>query len=147
MIRRILVAVDDSARAPHVFAVALEIARAFGAAVRLYHAFTVPQEFPPAAATGKGDQLPGQLREEAEKRLGALMAGAQSVTCEVLVEEHSTAWRAIIHAAEQYDASLIVIGSHGYHGMDRLLGTNAGRVANSATRNVLVVHDAPAVVE
>jgi nucleotide-binding universal stress UspA family protein len=35
---------------------------------------------------------------------------------------------------------LIVIGSHGYHGLDRVLGTTAARVSNLARRNVLVVH-------
>ena len=37
-------------------------------------------------------------------------------------------------------ADLIVLGSHGYHGLDRLLGTTAGKVVNLARRNVLVVH-------
>ena len=36
---------------------------------------------------------------------------------------------------------LIVLGSHGYGTLDMLLGTTAGRVANIATRNVLVVHE------
>jgi nucleotide-binding universal stress UspA family protein len=33
-----------------------------------------------------------------------------------------------------------VIGSHGYDLVDRLLGTTAATVVNSATRDVLVVH-------
>ena len=36
---------------------------------------------------------------------------------------------------------LIVLGSHGYHVLDRILGTTAARVANLAHRNVFVVHD------
>ncbi len=36
---------------------------------------------------------------------------------------------------------LIVLGSHGYGGIDRLLGTTAAHVANRAERNVLVVHE------
>ena len=34
---------------------------------------------------------------------------------------------------------LIVIGSHGYGGIDHLLGTTAARVVNHADRPVLVV--------
>jgi len=35
-----------------------------------------------------------------------------------------------------------VIGSHGYGGLDRLLGTTAARVVNHADRNVLIVRNA-----
>jgi nucleotide-binding universal stress UspA family protein len=35
------------------------------------------------------------------------------------------------------------VGSHGYHGLDYLLGTNASKVANLAHRDVFVVHDRP----
>jgi nucleotide-binding universal stress UspA family protein len=38
---------------------------------------------------------------------------------------------------------LIVIGSHGFSGIDRLLGTTAGRVVNHADRSVIVVRDTP----
>ncbi|HVY29435.1 MAG TPA: universal stress protein [Polyangiaceae bacterium] len=142
MIQRILAAIDDSARAPRVFATAIEYARAFGASVRLYHAFTVPPEFPPAAATSGFDVLPQHLRREAEQRLLALTSSVDDVSCETLIDERGPAWRAIMAAADDYDADLIVVGSHGFQGLDRLLGTNAGRVANSASRNVLVVHAA-----
>ena len=36
-------------------------------------------------------------------------------------------------------ADLIVVGSHGYSGIDHLLGTTAARVVNHADRSVLVV--------
>lgn len=44
-------------------------------------------------------------------------------------------------AAAKYDVDLIVVGSHGYHGWDRVLGTTASRVANLADRDVLVVRE------
>jgi hypothetical protein len=50
-------------------------------------------------------------------------------------------WRAILAAADTVDAELIVLGSHGYHGWDRILGTTAGKIANLAQRNVLIVLD------
>jgi nucleotide-binding universal stress UspA family protein len=37
------------------------------------------------------------------------------------------------------EAALILIGSHGYSGLDHLLGTTAARVVNHADRSVLVV--------
>ncbi len=72
----------------------------------------------------------------------ALTSSVDDVSCETLIDERGPAWRAIMAAADDYDADLIVVGSHGFQGLDRLLGTNAGRVANSASRNVLVVHAA-----
>jgi nucleotide-binding universal stress UspA family protein len=60
-----------------------------------------------------------------------------------LVEQIVTAfaipWDGICRAARERDADLIVIGSHGYSGLDRILGTVAGKVVNHADRNVLVV--------
>jgi nucleotide-binding universal stress UspA family protein len=49
-------------------------------------------------------------------------------------------WRLILTNAQRLGADLIVLGSHGYGGWDRVLGTTAGKVANLADRNVFVVH-------
>jgi nucleotide-binding universal stress UspA family protein len=53
------------------------------------------------------------------------------------------AWRAILEAGDRLSADLIVIGSHGYGGWDRVLGTTAANVVNRSERSVLVVHDRP----
>jgi universal stress protein F len=47
----------------------------------------------------------------------------------------------IERAAAENDVDMIVIGSHGYHGLDRVLGTTAAKVVNHADRSVLVVRD------
>jgi len=44
----------------------------------------------------------------------------------------------ICRTARELDADLIVIGSHGYGGIDRVLATTAARVVNHADRSVLV---------
>jgi nucleotide-binding universal stress UspA family protein len=59
----------------------------------------------------------------------------------VRVDPVTEPWIGILAAADAVDAALIVLGSHGYRGWDRVLGTTAGKVANSSHRNVLVVHD------
>jgi nucleotide-binding universal stress UspA family protein len=41
--------------------------------------------------------------------------------------------------ATEEDVDLIVIGSHGYHDADRVLGTTAAKVVNHADHSVLVV--------
>lgn len=46
---------------------------------------------------------------------------------------------AIHRAATEHTADVIFIGSHGYCGLDRLLGTTAAKVVNHATCSVFVV--------
>lgn len=143
MIRRVLAALDGSPRAPGVLSVALDIARGSGASVRLYQAVAIPPEFPPSAATRFGDPLPEHLRERARHQLEGLAAGVTGVACDVVVDDGDRPWRAILAAADRYDADLIVLGSLGYDLVDRVLGTTAARVANTSHRNVLVVHRDP----
>jgi universal stress protein F len=47
-------------------------------------------------------------------------------------------WQAICEMARSLEAELIVIGSHGYSGFDRVLGTTAAKVVNHAHCSVLV---------
>jgi nucleotide-binding universal stress UspA family protein len=142
MISRILVALDGSARAPTVFAAAVELAARFRAAVRPFRAVVVPPEFPAAAAGSRPDPLASHMLEAAEEELADLIsASPPNLLLEPPIVRIGQAWRVILAVADEIDADLIVIGSHGYHGLDRILGTTAARVANVSSRNVLVVHD------
>ncbi len=140
MIRKILAAVDGSDRAAGVLAGALEVAERFDAKVHLFRCVVVPQEFP-AAARMPVDQLAPWLEKEATSALTALAAGKPRVTVEPLDMTAPQPWRAVLAAAARLDVDLIVVGSHGYGGWDRLLGTNASRVVDHADRSVLVVHE------
>jgi nucleotide-binding universal stress UspA family protein len=140
----ILVAVDGSPRAPGVFRAGTDLARATRAHVALFRAVSVPPDFAPAAATDRVDPLPAFLDQQARTELLALMEQIPDVSCEVRIErieDGSPPWRAILAAAAKVDADLVVLGSHGYRGWDRVLGTTAAQVANRARRNVLVVHE------
>ena len=142
MIRTILAALDGSPRAPCVLHMAAEIARRFDAEVVPLRVIFVPAEFPPAAHVTAGDPLPAYMREEAERGVRALLAKEPGVRFAApLVHEGAQPWRTILRLTEALDVDLLVIGSHGYHGIDRVLGTTAGKVANLAHRNVLVVHE------
>jgi nucleotide-binding universal stress UspA family protein len=143
---RVLVAVDGSVRAGGVLLAATTIAEAFHGTMYLLRVIAIPPEFPPAAATGAmGDPLPAFLEREAFDAMRVLvLAEPRASSCPLLVRQGVQPWRAILDVADEIEADLIVLGSHGYHGIDRLLGTTAGRVANMATRNVLVVHEGEA---
>jgi nucleotide-binding universal stress UspA family protein len=144
---KVLVALDDSARAPHVLETGLQTAERLGGVVVPFRAVQVPPEFPPAAATHHSDDLPRFLVAEATRELERLTAGAPPSLLAPPVVRIGEPWRAVVDASDTEGASLVVVGSHGYHGLDRLLGTTSRHVAEEAHQEVLVVHDrAPSAV-
>ena len=49
----------------------------------------------------------------------------------------------VVELADELRTDLLVIGSHGYHVFERVLGTTAARIVNLAGCSVLVVRAAP----
>jgi len=141
MISTILVALDGSTRSGGVFDAAATLARALQARLVLYRALVVPPDYSPADVTRGPDELPVYLEKEARSELLALQTRAPDVACDIRVDESNQPWRSILAAGDAVNASLIVLGSHGYHGWDRMLGTTAGKIANRALRNVMIIHD------
>lgn len=141
MFQKILVAVDVSERAAAVFDTAVALAEKLGATLRVVQVISVPAEFPPAAAASHVDPLPAHLTELALRYLKELAAGAPQIETGEPIVAIGQPWRAILDTARELEVDLIVVGSHGYHGWDRVLGTTAGKVANLADRSVLVVHE------
>jgi len=142
MISGILAALDGSPCSVGVFAAAATMAQQFGATLYAVRVIIVPPEFPPAAAGSPKDELPDFLTREAEREMSTLVARAQSLnSSKVVTRLGSVPWRGILEVAEELEVDLIVIGSHGYRGWDRLLGTTATKVVNHSTRNVFVVHE------
>jgi len=140
MARLVLAALDNSPRARDVLGTAVDLAFHFGARLVLFRAVSVPPAFPPAAATNFIDPLEPKLLEDARHEL-ATLAREAGVDATVHVVTSSEPWRAIIDVAEALRASTIVIGSHGYVALDRLLGTSTARVADRAHCLVVVVHE------
>jgi nucleotide-binding universal stress UspA family protein len=113
-----------------------------GARLYVVRVVTVPPEFPPAAAGTPTDPLVARMAGHAMQDLSRLIAcGPDDVAIQPPIVRLGTPWKTILETAEDRDVDLIVVGSHGYHGWDRVLGTTAGKVANTSKRNVLVVHE------
>lgn len=140
MISKILVGVDGSPHSADVVSAAYEIADALDARVYLFRAIQVPPDFPPAAHVSARDTLQEVMERQAQAALATLAAKSLRASFLPVSSSIGSPWRAICTAADEIDADLIVIGSHGYSGWDRFLGTTAARVADRATRNVLIVH-------
>ena len=140
MFTKILAAVDGSARAAGVANTALEVARRFGGKVHLYRAIEMPPDLV-AAGANPPDTLRPVLEQRVREELAALSRNLPEAIVEPPSVMHGQPWRDIIATAQRLEVDLIVIGSHGYGGWDRILGTTTSKVALHADRCVLVVHE------
>jgi nucleotide-binding universal stress UspA family protein len=76
---------------------------------------------------------------------GVSLAEAAGFRARGMAVEGAPTWRAIVELADEHDASVIVLGSHGRSGLaDALLGSVAGAVAAHSKRTVLISHRRPA---
>ena len=137
--KRILVGLDGSERAPHVLDAALRLAELTDSTLIAYRAIGVAPDMPLEVLELTDARLEDILRSNAHAQLEQLTANVPRERLEKIAVELATPWDGICAAARKYDVDLIVIGSHGYQGLDRILGTNAGKVANHADRNLLIV--------
>ena len=150
-IRRILCPTDFSETSRHAFNHAAALARWYGASMTLLHAH------PPAvvAAYAPGvPLLPGALltAEDREATLQNLRSLAQEepgagirVDCEMRDGDATTA---IVQTAADVSADLVVLGTHGRSGVERLaMGSVAEKVLRKAACPVMTVppHAGPAV--
>src|SRR5688500_8903413 len=141
MFKRIIVPVDGSETANKALVTALQLARTSGGRVRLVHSLD-------ELAYLSGYEYLGDTvtiaREQAAKVLDSAAAMAQSagVTAEQqLVEDPGVRLgEAIASEARQWEADLIVVGTHGRRGIGRvLLGSGAEQIIRSAPVPVLVI--------
>ncbi len=137
--RTLLVPLDGSAVAPVVFMTAVQMARVFDAQIHLLRVLTIDPVFPPAAHVTP-DGLEPKLVADAQGELKKWMASVAGVAFGPALVVLGDPWRQILDVARAVNVDLIVIGSHRYHGVDRILGTVASKVVNHADRDVLVVH-------
>jgi nucleotide-binding universal stress UspA family protein len=142
-IERILCPVDFSEYSIRAYDYAYSLAKHYGARLVLEHVVqpitvTYPYYgFPDVTAY----DLYWNVSSDAEKRLQDLVRthGANGVRPEWVVEK-GVAPDAILGLAEEKDASLIVMGTHGRRGLDRLaLGSVTERVVRRARCPVLAV--------
>jgi universal stress protein F len=140
--KKILVALDGSPRADSVLSHAVSIAQATGAKLVLFRSFGVPPEMSlawPASDQPLEDVLRKQAQDYLEERSATvppeLLGGTRAAV--------GAPWEAVCSTARTENVDLIVIGSHGYAGVDHLLGTTAAKIVNHADRSVLVVRPHP----
>jgi len=139
--KRILVALDGSPRSPAVLQASIDFARSRKETITLFRSVGIPADIPQDLWKATDEPLLDVMRRRADAYLSEC---ARVVPKELLAPiEREVAvgvpWEAVCDAARRNEADLIVIGSHGYGGLDRLIGTTAAKIVNHAPCSVLVV--------
>lgn len=137
--KKLLVALDGSPRETGVLNAAVVLAQRTAAKLVLFHSVGLQPEVPPEALSMRPADLPDQLEREARAALEKRAEGVPEALRSGVRTAIGTPWQAILTIATEEDVDVIVIGSHGYGGIDRVLGTTAAKVVNHADRSVLVV--------
>jgi nucleotide-binding universal stress UspA family protein len=108
---------------------------------------TVWQAFDLGFVPSEGAELDAadsaQVRRAAEQTAadGAALAEAAGFRSRGVAIEVSPTWKAIVEFADEHNAGLIVLGSHGRtRAIDALLGSVARDVAARSRRTVLIAH-------
>ena len=99
--------------------------------------------FGSTVSRGINEEVDRGLVEEATRvtEEGVELAKAAGFDATSHVERGDPIWKLIVDAADQHDAAVIVLGSHGRTGvMAVLLGSVAGAVASHSKRPVLIAH-------
>lgn len=145
MYRRILVAVDGSATSNKALVAALQQARDHNGRVRLVHSL---DDVLAVSGFEYAGELVGMARDGGAAVLAKALDIARSAGVEAdtrLVENPAQRLgETIAQEAAQWNADLVVTGTHGRRGLGRvLLGSGAEQIIRAATVPVLVIRGAP----
>ena len=117
---------------------AAEIAGALGAKLHIVSAYGA--EAPVSLTDKMGEPEAVEAHRIAEAAANAVSGPKVDVSFEALLGRHPA--DALIEAAEEHHARMIVVGNRRVQGLSRVLGSVASAVANRASCDVLVVHTA-----
>jgi universal stress protein A len=137
--QKVLIAVDESSIAAYAAQVGIDLARSLEADIAFIHVFETPSIDTPLP------EMPEDKRALAAERAGTrlladLRARFPAGTKAVQFTPQGEPGEEIVTAAQDWGADLIVIGSHGRHGLTRaLVGSVAESVMRHAPCPVLVV--------
>jgi len=139
-IHNILVATDFSPASQAALETATEMARRFGARLTLFHAHQVPSYVYPDGMMPVAPELMMDLERSVVAELSRLAFAIPDVDVEI---HHALGAPAteICRAADELDADLIVLGTHGRTGLRHaILGSVAEKVVRHSKRPVLTIH-------
>ncbi|MBS2011294.1 MAG: universal stress protein [Deltaproteobacteria bacterium] len=138
----ILVPTDFGGSSDRALAYAASLGKALGAELVLLHAYELPIVGFPDGALVASPELATRITEAAQIGLKKALdahAGA-GVPMRSLLRQGTT-WRTILDVSKELGCDMIVMGTHGRHGLPRaLLGSVAEKIVRSSHVPVLTVH-------
>jgi nucleotide-binding universal stress UspA family protein len=141
-ISTILIPTDFSETSEGAIQAALGVARRYGSSIVLLHVYQIPiYSFPDGAFVSPAN-LAVELSSAAQRALDSTLERLKKESIPVQgVLREGNADEAIISAAHEFKADLIVVGTHARRGLVRaLLGSVAETVIRTVDVPVLVVH-------
>lgn len=136
---RVLVAVDLTSDSDQVLQRAVDIAERNGAALHLIHVIEIVSFAYGGDVPMDLTSLQEQIDKHANERITSKASALSYPVEETVVATGNTEEEIHQHAAK-IGADLIVIGSHGRHGLALLLGSTSNGVLHGAKCDILAVH-------
>lgn len=140
-LKRILVPTDFTDTSDRALDWALNLAGRLGGAVTVMHAYEIPVIGFPDGAIIATPEIAGRIAEASRAALDTAVAKRRGgpVPIDGVIRE-GVAWEAINALADELDADMVVIGTHGRRGLSRaLLGSVAENVVRTAHRPVVTI--------
>lgn len=136
--KKILLAVDLTEESLQVAEKAVQLCEAFGADLAVLHVIESLNYAYGGDVPIDITDIQQQLQDTAKEKMGELCS---SLSCNVSdqIISHGGIESEIHRVSEENDIDLVVVGSHGRHGLALLLGSTANGVLHGAICDVLAV--------
>jgi nucleotide-binding universal stress UspA family protein len=136
----IVVGTDGSDTATRALEQAARYAKALGAELHIVSAYEPmhAKVSAPGAAAVEGQSVPAdaKVRTVVDEAAARVRVEGLEATTHTLTGDPADA---LLEVADKLDASLIVVGSRGMHGVKRVLGSVPNKVSHGARCSVLIV--------
>lgn len=137
-VKNILLAVELVDNEREVIQTALEYAKQFDAKITLIHAVEHVINYGTSYGVAMGAEIEEALLESATKLMSKL-GTKMDISEKNQVIKFGSAKYVILEEADKTKADLIIIGSHGRHGVRLFLGSTANAILHGAKCDVLAV--------
>jgi len=139
--QHILVPTDFTDTSEHALDWAIEMASCLGSSITVMHAYELPVVGLPDATLVPSAEMEVRLADASREALGKTLDRHKDcgVPIDAVLRE-GVAWEQINRVADEIDADLVVIGTHGRRGIARaLLGSTAEKVVRSGHHAVATI--------
>jgi nucleotide-binding universal stress UspA family protein len=137
----ILVAVDFSDSSEAALAYAVDLAKSLDARVVVMHSYELPVYGFPDGALVASVEVATRIMQGAQTGLEGMVERYKDQIHIDTVVRQGVPWDEVKSVAEEVDADLVVIGTHGRRGLARaLLGSVAEKILRTSTKPVLTIH-------